>query len=158
MKVAKGSKIVSLGRIIIGKRGNDKWPGSLGRHLRFERTNIMTLIERVLHEVAPVAAEATPVEVIIGAYWTLTTISHRGALYGGLSSTLGGGDEHHHGGAAPTSSPYGDHSRTAVTALAASVSWRTEPSASGSTNIHPSASLGASPSSVCQPRVSWPMR
>ncbi|HPD41783.1 MAG TPA: DUF4213 domain-containing protein, partial [Anaerolineae bacterium] len=58
----------------------------------------MTLIERVLHEVAPVAAEATPVEVIIGAYWTLTTISHRGTLYGGLSSTLGGGDEHHHGG------------------------------------------------------------
>ncbi|HQE98224.1 MAG TPA: DUF364 domain-containing protein [Anaerolineae bacterium] len=61
----------------------------------------MTLIERIVHEVAPVAAEATPVEVLVGAYWTLTTISHRGTLYAGLASTLGGGDEHHHGGGHP---------------------------------------------------------
>ena len=61
----------------------------------------MTIIETLLHEVAPQVAEAQPVEIAIGAYWTLATIAHRGVLYAGLASTLGGGDEHHHGGGYP---------------------------------------------------------
>lgn len=57
----------------------------------------MDIIDTLLQEVSSVMEEARPVEVAIGAYWTLVTLGHRAALYAGLSSTLGGGDEHHHG-------------------------------------------------------------
>lgn len=61
----------------------------------------MRIIETLLQEVAPVAEAANPVEVAIGAHWTLVTIAHRGGHYAGLSSTLQGGDEHHHDEAYP---------------------------------------------------------
>ncbi len=57
----------------------------------------MKIIETLLQEVSSVAEEAQPVEVAIGAHWTLVTLSHHDTLHGGLSSTLGSGDEHHHG-------------------------------------------------------------
>ena len=62
----------------------------------------MTIIDRLLAQVTGNAAEARPIDVRIGAYWTIVVLERDGKRRAGLSSTLGGdGDAHHHGGGPP---------------------------------------------------------
>lgn len=59
------------------------------------------IIDELLDSVAANAAQAHPVDVRIGAHWTMVVLEQGGALRAGLSSTLGSGDDHHHGGGPP---------------------------------------------------------
>ncbi|HNT76908.1 MAG TPA: DUF364 domain-containing protein [Anaerolineae bacterium] len=61
----------------------------------------MDIITELLQAIAPNAARAKPVDVRIGAHWSITTFEVDKRLRAGLSSTLGGGDDHHHGGGWP---------------------------------------------------------
>ncbi len=61
----------------------------------------MDIIAELLKVIAPNAARAKPVDVRIGAHWSIAAFEVDSRLRAGLSSTLGGGDEHHHGGGWP---------------------------------------------------------
>jgi len=62
----------------------------------------MQITDQLLAQIADKAAAATPVDIRIGAHWTLVTLDVAGEICAGLSSTLGGGDDdHHHGGRMP---------------------------------------------------------
>lgn len=62
----------------------------------------MTLTDDLLEQVAANAAQARPVDVCIGAFWTAVTVELGGQARTGISSTLhGGDDDHHHGGGPP---------------------------------------------------------
>lgn len=78
----------------------------------------MPFTETLLQEIMPLALEAQPVEVLIGAYWTLVTVTHRGIQYAGLASAPNGGAEHHHGKGYPVKEA-GHLLEQPVTALAA---------------------------------------
>ncbi len=85
----------------------------------------MTILERLLDQIAGNAERATPVDVRIGGHWTVVAIEVDGKLRGGLSSTLGGGDDdHHHGGRMPVRDAGAllDYSAEALAALAQSES------------------------------------
>jgi uncharacterized protein len=53
------------------------------------------LITDLLAQLHERAHNATPVDVCIGAHWTLVTLDLAGSLRAGLASTLGGGSEGH---------------------------------------------------------------
>ena len=59
------------------------------------------IIEEILLQVGPRAAQAVPIEVCIGAHWTFVAMDTQGATCGGIASTLSGGSQHHHGGGPP---------------------------------------------------------
>ncbi|NBD36063.1 MAG: hypothetical protein GVY30_08695 [Chloroflexi bacterium] len=85
----------------------------------------MTILERLLDQIAGNAERATPVDVRIGGHWTVVALEVDGKLRGGLSSTLGGGDDdHHHGGRMPVRDAGAllDYSAEALAALAQSES------------------------------------
>ncbi len=61
----------------------------------------MTLLERLLEQVAENARRARPLDIRIGQHWTVLTVELDGQVRGGLSSTLGNSSDHHHGGRVP---------------------------------------------------------
>ena len=61
----------------------------------------MTILDRLLDQVAANAAAAQPVEICSGTYWTIVVLERAGKRRAGLSSTLGGGDDAHHAGGGP---------------------------------------------------------
>ncbi len=61
----------------------------------------MSVVERLLSQVAARAAEARPLDIRIGSHWTVVLLEVEGRMVGGLSSTLGHEDDHHHGGGVP---------------------------------------------------------
>lgn len=55
----------------------------------------------LVDQVTDTASRAAPVEICIGAHWTLASLQCDGRIRGGLASTLSGGDDHHHGANPP---------------------------------------------------------
>ena len=56
----------------------------------------MTIIDQLITQVLPVAESAHPVEICVGAHWTLVALRRRDGLCAGLSSTLSGSHGEHH--------------------------------------------------------------
>ncbi|MFP4345654.1 MAG: Rossmann-like domain-containing protein [Anaerolineales bacterium] len=61
----------------------------------------MPILDSLLEAVADNAAAAEPLDLCIGAHWTVAVVKLRGEVRAGLSSTLHGGDDDHHHGKRP---------------------------------------------------------
>lgn len=61
----------------------------------------MPILDSLLEVVADNAAAADPVDLCIGAHWTVAVVKLKGEVRAGLSSTLHGGDDDHHHGKRP---------------------------------------------------------